>query len=57
MIGLSTMYNKFLDTIQKLHAESFPYINKTVNVGLHKNHRPWITRGIKKSITKKEPFI
>ena len=40
-----------MDTIQKLHAESFPCINKTINV--NENHRPWITRGIKKSITKK----
>ena len=45
------MYNKFSDTVQRLHADAFPCINETIN--LNKNHRPWITRGIRKSITKK----
>ena len=45
------MYATFIDTVHKLYDKSFPM--RTIVVKAPELHKPWLTAGIKNSITKK----
>jgi hypothetical protein len=50
-IDINSMYSKFINVVQYQYDKAFPLINKTVTIS--DKCRPWITRGIRKSICKK----
>jgi len=47
----NAMYSEFNLVVQNLYNKSFPIVSRTLTISDHS--RPWITQGIKKSITKK----
>jgi len=48
---VNSVYQRFTSIVQKLYDKSFPIVTKLVNDS--EQHRPWVTSGIRKSITKK----
>jgi len=50
-VDINSMYSKFINTVQILYIKSFPVVIKTLKAS--EQHRPWITKAIRKSITKK----
>jgi len=49
--NVNSMYNGFINLVQTLYDKSFPITMITIKVS--EQNRPWITRAIRKSITKK----
>lgn len=48
---VNSMYSTFIHAIQHLYNKCFPVQTKTIRA--HELYRPWLTRALKKSITKK----